>query len=231
MLLSVPRRASRRGRPARRRGDRRDRRVARARVAEEPSSAVDPGSSGPLRARQRGDLGGGGGRLPRGRPPRPVQRRLARFAEATFDALLARDRDARGAGPAGAARPRGRTRRSPGLQHRVGEAGIAALDGQVGCGAGRASDSVCRAPGDRGIPEAGAHWAGHGDPARLGDAQVQAAIAESRQLFERMGAGLWLARLDGAAAAEVSAQRRSARRRTHAGPEVAAENPRVPADG
>ena len=31
-----------------------------------------------------------------------------------------------------------------------------------------------------------------------GDAQVRAAIAESRQLFEQMGAGLWLARLDAA---------------------------------
>ena len=35
---------------------------------------------------------------------------------------------------------------------------------------------------------------GHDDP------RVRAAIEESRQLFERMGAGLWLARLEALAA-------------------------------
>jgi hypothetical protein len=61
-----------------------------------------------------------------------------------------------------------------------------------------------------------------------GDAQVRAAITESRQLFETMGAGLWLARLDateaGGAAAEVPSP---APARAAARP---VERPPVPAD-
>jgi hypothetical protein len=61
-----------------------------------------------------------------------------------------------------------------------------------------------------------------------GDAQVRAAITESRQLFEKMGAGLWLARLDateaGGAAAEVPSP---APARAAARP---VERPPVPAD-
>jgi hypothetical protein len=54
----------------------------------------------------------------------------------------------------------------------------------------------------------------------LRDAQVRAAIAESRQLFERMGAGLWLTRLDAAEAGRATAPEAS----------LATPRPAVPAD-
>jgi hypothetical protein len=58
------------------------------------------------------------------------------------------------------------------------------------------------------------------------DVRVRAAISESRQLFERMGAGLWLGLLDDAEAGRASP---SAARPVTPRP-TAHPHPRVPAD-
>ena len=108
----------------------------------------------------------------------------------------------------------------------VGEAGIAALDGRVdaaraGLLAAYASLRDLGAARKQAITGlAMAVLLGTGDP------QVRAAIGESRQLFERMGAGLWLGLLDDAEAGQVAAP---AARPTAARPGVLSNAP-VPAD-
>jgi ethanolamine utilization microcompartment shell protein EutL len=88
---------------------------------------------------------------------------------------------------------------------RVGEAGIAALDGQTG--AARAGLLAAYAE----LRDVGAARKQAITGLVLatllgpGDAQVRAAITESRQLFERMGAGLWLGLLDAAATGKAPA--------------------------
>jgi len=84
------------------------------------------------------------------------------------------------------------------LAIRAGEAGIAALDGNVDAARAAllATFDECREIGAARrqglIGLVMATLLGPGDP------RVRAAIDESRRLFEQMGAGLWLARLDAA---------------------------------
>ena len=127
------------------------------------------------------------------------------FSEAVFPALISRDRglttevlaalDATGSHAA-----IGR------LASRVGEAGLDALDGRIDAArsgllaayAGFADLGAVRRQALTGLVMASVL----GDD----DTAVRAAIDESRRLFERMGAGLWLAELDDALADNGGAQ-------------------------
>ena len=168
-----------------------------AHVAEEPylESAV----SG-IRCRS-----GPAARRPR-RRPRPATSRAARLDPYNAVAYLLRGGPPRASGP----RPRALAEASlEALRATGSHAAIARLVARAarsrdrgagragGRGAGRAARRVRRAPGPRCGAQAGAHGARDGDPARRrATPRVRAAIDESRRLFERMGAGLWLARLD-----------------------------------
>jgi hypothetical protein len=160
------------------------------------------------RALQRGDLAAAssgyleGGRL-------DPYNAVASFSEAVLLALVARDRG-RAEVSLEALRATGSHAALARLVARVGEAGIMALDAQTGA----AQTGLLTAYGD--LRDVGAArkqaltglvmatLLGDGDP------QVRAAIAESRGLFEKMGAGLWLARLDATEAKWAGAPARSA---------------------
>jgi class 3 adenylate cyclase/tetratricopeptide (TPR) repeat protein len=174
-----------------------------AHVAAEPYLQSNVSSLRAIRALERGDLASAAnGYLEAGRLD--PYNAVASLSEAVFDALIARDREL-AATVMLALRATGSHAEIARLVARVGEAGIAALDGQA---------AVARS----GLLEAYAGLRDVGAARRQaitglvmatllgpGDAQVRAAIAESRQLFERMGAGLWLARLDATEARWASA--------------------------
>ena len=126
------------------------------------------------------------------------------LSEAIFAALLARDRDL--VARVMVALRETRSHAAVGrLAARAGEAGIAALDGEAGTARAGLLDAYA---GFRDVGAArkqaitGLVMATLLDHA---DGQVRAAIAESRRLFESMGAGLWLARLESAEAARATA--------------------------
>ena len=126
------------------------------------------------------------------------------FSEATLLALLARDRGRAEAGRE-ALLATGSHMALARLMTRVGDAGIAGLDGRTDA----ARAGLLAVYGD--LRDLGAvrkqALTGLVMATLLGtdDAGVRAAVDESRRLFEQMGAGLWLARLDAAAADPVTA--------------------------
>ncbi len=117
------------------------------------------------------------------------------FGEAVLLALAARNREL-AEQSLGALRGAASHAAMASLAIRVGEAGIAALDGNSDAARAAllATFEECREIGaTRRQALTGLLMAillGHGDP------RVRAAIDESRRLFEQMGAGLWLALLD-----------------------------------
>ncbi len=129
---------------------------------------------------------------------------VATLSEAGFCALLARDRDLAATVMLALRNTRSHAAIAR-LVARVGEAGIAALDGRADAAragllaafAGLRDVGAARKQAITGLVMAS--LLGPADP------QVRAAIAESRQLFEKMGAGLWLSRLDAAETSRASA--------------------------
>jgi len=172
-----------------------------AHVAEEPHLQSGVSSTRALRAVAHGDLAtAAAGYLAAGGLD-PFNA-VASFCEATLCALLARDRG-RAAASVEALGATGSHAVLAQLMARVGDAGIAALDGHL---------DAARAP----LLAAYADLRDLGAARKqaltglvmatllgTGDAQVRAAVAESRQLFERMGAGLWLGLLDATEAREA----------------------------
>jgi hypothetical protein len=155
------------------------------------------------RALQRGDLAAAssgyleGGRL-------DPYNAVASLSEAVILALLARDRGCAKASME-ALRATGSHATLARVIARVGEAGIAALDGQ----ADTARAGLLAAYGELRDLGAARKQALTGLVVATllggGDATVRAAIDESRRLFEQMGAGLWLRLLDAATAGPSTA--------------------------
>ena len=195
-----------------------------ARASEDPHLASNVSAIRSSRALQHRDLATAsscsleGGRL-------DPYNAVASFSEATLFALLAGNRGL-AEQSLQALRAAGSHAALAGLVARVGEAGIAALDGRVD--AARAGLLAAYASlRDLGAARKQA-IVGLVMATLLGtpDPQVRAAISESRQLFERMGAGLWLGLLDDAEAGRASP---SAARPVTPRP-TARPHPRVPAD-
>lgn len=170
-----------------------------ARIPDEPFLGPQLEGLRAYRATQLGDSAGAAGHcLEAARQDR--YNAVALCSEAVFAALLAGDRE-RAAEALDTWRTTGSHAVMGRLAARVAETGIAALDGQ----AGAARTGLLAAYGE--LRELGAArkqaltglviatLLGPGD-----EPGVRAAIDESRRLFERMGAGLWLARLDEAIA-------------------------------
>ena len=169
-----------------------------AHVEEEPYLASSVSGVRSARALQRGDLAAASSNYLEGGRLDPYNA-VASFSEAVLLALIVRDRG-RAEASLEALRATGSHAAIARLMARVGGAGIAALDGQ----AGAARTGLLAAYGELRDLRAARKQALTGlVMATLlgpGDAQVRAAVAESRGLFERMGAGLWLAWLDAAEA-------------------------------
>ncbi len=150
------------------------------------------------RAMQGGDLAAAASCFFKASPLDPYNA-VGYSSDGTFLALLVRDRDRAAAGLE-ALLATGSHAAIARLVARVGEAGIAAFDGRsdaaraglLAAYAGLRDVGAVRKQALTGLVMA--TLLGPGDP------QVRAAIAESRGLFERMGAGLWLALLDAAEA-------------------------------
>jgi hypothetical protein len=176
---------------------------ATAHVAEEPSLASSLSGIQSARALQHGDLATASSRSLEGGRLDPYNA-VSFFSEATLFALLAGDRGL-AEQSLQALRTTGSHAAVAGLVARVGEAGIAALDGRVD--AARAGLLAAYASlRDLGAARKQA-ITGLAMAMLLGtaDARVRAAISDSRQLFERMGAGLWLGLLDDAEAGQAAA--------------------------
>jgi len=174
-----------------------------AHVADEPYLESVIAVNDAVRALGRGDHLGASARYLDAARLDPYNA-VSAVGEAVFSALLARDRDLAGA-CAGALRETASHAAMARLAIRTAEAGIAALDGAV---------DAARA----GLLEAYGQLKDLGATRRqaltglviailldAGDPRVRAAIDESRRLFEQMGAGLWLARLDAALAGSGAA--------------------------
>ena len=174
-----------------------------AHVEEQSFLASSASGMRSARALQRGDLAAASFGYLEGGTLDPYNA-VASFSEATLLALLAPDRGRAEAG-LDALRATGSHALLARLVARVGEAGIAALDGQ----AGAARIGLLAAHGELRDVGAARKQALTGlVMATLLDGDepgVRAAIDESRLLFERMGAGLWLGLLD-----EATANRRPA---------------------
>jgi hypothetical protein len=196
------------------------------RLEEEPYLASSVAGMRAARALARADLAAAASHaLENGRLD--TYNAVASFADATLLALAARDR--------GRAEEGVRALRATGshasialLVARVGEAGIAALDGRadaaraglVAAYAGLREVGAARKQALTGLVMATLLGSGNG--------QVRAAVAESRELFETMRAGLWLAQLDAAEAGSATGTGVSpAASRQPARP---TERPPVPAD-
>jgi class 3 adenylate cyclase/tetratricopeptide (TPR) repeat protein len=197
-----------------------------ARVAAEPHLQSSVSGIRTIRALQRGDLvAAAAGHLETSRldPYNAVWS----LGEAAIVALLCRDRE-RAAEVVRALRATRSHAPVARLSLQLGEAGIAALDGQAAAARSGLLDAYAghRAIGaSRRQALTGLVIATLLDP---GDPQVRAAVTESRQLFEKMGAGLWLARLDAAEAGGEAAMATSpAPARAAAHP---VERPPVPAN-
>ncbi len=168
-----------------------------AHVADEPYLESTIAINACARALQRGDLATAAARsfdVGRLDPYNAV----AAFGDAVFLALVARDRDV-AAQCTGGLRGTGSHAAIALLTLGCAEAGIAALDGNLD--AGRAG--LLATYGDLRDLGATRKQALTGlvmaSLLGTGDHRVRAAVEESRRLFEQMGAGLWLARLDEAA--------------------------------
>ena len=174
-----------------------------AHVAEEPSLASNISVIRSARALQHRDLAAASSRSLEGGRLDPYNA-VSSFTEATLLALLAGDR-ALAEQSLQAIRATGSHAALAGLAARVGEAGIAALDGRVDP-ARAGLLAAYAALRDLGAARKQA-ITGLAMAVLLGtaDAQVRAAISESRQLFAQMGAGLWLGLLDDAEAGRVAA--------------------------
>ncbi len=167
-----------------------------ARIADEPYLEANVAGLRAFQAQREGDLAAAAGySLENGRID--PYNAVASYSEAVFQALAAGDRE-RTADALAALRATASHAAMARLASRVAEAGISALDGQAHVArAGllaawaefRDLDAV-RRQALTGLVMA--TLLGDDDPA------VRAAVDESRLLLERMGAGFWLARLDGA---------------------------------
>jgi class 3 adenylate cyclase/tetratricopeptide (TPR) repeat protein len=201
-------------------------RWAEARVAAEPHLQSQLSSIRTIRALERGDLvAAAAGNLETSRldPYNAVWT----LGEAAIVALLGRDRDlaAEVVRALRATRSHAPVAR---LSLQLSDAGISALDGHAAAARNGLIEAYAgyRAIGaTRRQALTGLVMATLLDP---GDAQVRAAITESRLLFETMGAGLWLARLDAAEAGEAAAMAPSPGSARAAARPV--ERPPVPAD-
>jgi len=186
-----------------------------ARVGEEPHLQSSLSGIRGLRALARGDLAGAvacwlaAGRL-------DAFNAVGLFAEGVLAAILARD-PGRAEEAVAALRSTGSHAAIARLVVRVGDAGMAALDGRVDAARGGLLAAYAELR-DLGASRKQA-LTGLVMAILLGtsDARVRDAVDESRRLFERMGAGLWLARLDavlaaspGSAAPAVAAAERAA---------------------
>jgi class 3 adenylate cyclase/tetratricopeptide (TPR) repeat protein len=164
------------------------------RVRDEPYLESAIAANRANRALQRGDLAAAAAAdLESGRLD--PYNAVSIFGEAVLLALAARNREL-AEQSLGALRGAASHAAMASLAIRVGEAGIAALDGNSDAARAAllATFEECREIGaTRRQALTGLLMAillGHGDP------RVRAAIDESRRLFEQMGAGLWLALLD-----------------------------------
>jgi class 3 adenylate cyclase/tetratricopeptide (TPR) repeat protein len=198
-----------------------------AHVADEPYLESSVSSMRSARALQRGGLAAAssnsldGGRL-------DPYNAVASFSEATLLALIARDRE-RAEESLVALRATVSHAAIAQLVARAGGAGIAALDGQTDAAraglleaySGLRDVGAARKQAITGLVMA--------TLLDTGDAQVRAAITESRQLFGRMGAGLWLALLDAAEASRTTAPGATAQEARTATPHPAV-HPAVPAE-
>ena len=169
------------------------------RVADEPYLESAVANNRRARALQRGDLAAAAGaNLEAGRldPYNAVWN----FGDAILMALLARER-ALLEESVGALRGTASHAAMARLAIRCGEAGMAALDGNLDGARGgllEAYDELREIGAARRQALSGLVMATLLD---AGDLRVRAAIEESRRLFERMGANLWLVLLDRALAA------------------------------
>ncbi len=154
---------------------------------------------------------------------------ISAFTEATNLALLAGDRR-RAEESVAALRSTGSHAATARYAVAAGDAGIAALDGRAAAARVGLLDAYA------GFREVGAArkqaitgliMATLLDPM---DPQVRAAITESRLLFEKMGAGLWLARLDAAQAGRSNVEPAAALGPTAAETRSSARQPAVSAD-
>jgi len=170
----------------------------KTRLAEEPYLASSVAVMRAARALAHGDLAAASSSaLENGRLD--PYNAVAAFSDATHLSLVARDRD-RAEESVRALRATGSHATIAQIVARVGEAGIAALDGRADAarpGLLAAYAALRDVGAARKQALTGLVMATLLAP---GDVQVRAAIAETRQLFEKMGAGLWLARLDAAEA-------------------------------
>jgi len=167
-------------------------------VADEPALQSSLSSIRAARALAAGDLAASGARFLEGGRLDPYNA-VASFGEAALLSLLARDRELTGA-CLDALRGTGSHAANARLSIQCVEAGIAALDGDPD----RGRAGLLAAYGDLQDLGAARKQALTGlvmaTLLGTGDARVRAAVDESRRLFEQMGAGLWLARLDEALA-------------------------------
>ncbi len=170
-------------------------------VEEEPHLASGVSSILAARALQHGNLAVASSRLLESGRLDPYNA-VASFSEATLLALLARDRGLAESGVA-ALRATGSHAAIALRIAGVGDAGIAALGGRTDA----ARAGLLAAYGDLRDLGAARKQALTGlvmsTLLGMGDPQVRAAVTESRVLFERMGAGLWLGLLDATEAREA----------------------------
>ncbi len=173
-------------------------------VADEPYLESNLGWNRAVRALQDGDLAASAaGYLESGR--RDPYNAVGAFGEAAFMALLASER-ALVETAGGALRDTGSHAAMARVTLRVVNAGLAALDGNPEA----ARTGLLTAYAD--LRDLGAArkqaLTGLAMATLLdtSDSRVRAAIDESRHLFEQMGAGLWLARLDAALADPAAAR-------------------------
>jgi tetratricopeptide (TPR) repeat protein len=193
-----------------------------AHVEEEPSLASMLSGARSARSLQHGELAAASSWYLEGGSLDPYNA-VAAFSEATLLALLVRDHERARAGVE-ALRATCSHAALALLLARVGDAGIAALDGRTDA----ARAGLLAVYGD--LRDLGAvrkqALTGLVMATLLGtdDAGVRAAVDESRHLFEQMGAGLWLARLDAVVADSVVADP-AARPGPAAGPAAAPASP------
>ncbi len=170
-------------------------------VEEEPHLASGVSSILAARALQHGNLAVASSRLLESGRLDPYNA-VASFSEATLLALLARDRGLAESGVA-ALRATGSHAAIALRIAGVGDAGIAARGGRTDA----ARAGLLAAYGDLRDLGAARKQALTGlvmsTLLGMGDPQVRAAVTESRGLFERMGAGLWLGLLDATEAREA----------------------------
>jgi tetratricopeptide (TPR) repeat protein len=167
---------------------------ATPRVADEPYVRSYLLPVLPLRAVQRGDMAtASSGWIEVGRVD-PFNA-VGSGVEAVVDALLARDQP-RAVDAVSALNSLGSHAAIATLAVRFGDAGIAALDGRPDVARGELLAAYAALRDLGATRRQGIIGLVMATLLGTGDAQVRAAVTESRQLFEKMGAGLWLGLLD-----------------------------------